>query len=65
MQWQDSEYGQRNKVYKGLLFRNGAIFVVVTHICQAFEDICRERKSIELHLGVGQSGSKARDVGVV
>lgn len=44
VQRQDGKYGQRNWEHKGLLFRKGAILVMLTHTCQAFEDICRGRK---------------------
>lgn len=39
-----TRYGERNKVYKGLLFKNGAILVVVTHARPALEDLCRGRE---------------------
>lgn len=43
VQWQDGKSGQRNRVYKGLLFRNGAILVVVTHLSRLWGSVQRRR----------------------
>lgn len=61
VQWQDGKYEQRSKAYKGLLFRNGAFLIVVTHTCQAFENIlyAEEEGRMKLKLGGGYPGSQA------